>query len=116
VSNIQVLWAVEPRLHSDVWKQLIQGEPDIQIVGETYDPVDMLVAVGQTHANVLVHSWPDSPRMPEICSFLLQEYPELLVIGISPKADVYAYACQQTITTRRLASPRQVIASIRQQE
>ena len=63
---------------------------------------------------MVIHSWPESHEMPGICTHLLGEYPDLLLIGIPPSADC-AYVCRQTIATTTLPSGklRDVIAHIR---
>ena len=98
MSGTRVLLAVDSPLFRDLLRNRIAREDHMDVVGDVADPMDLLLAVRRTGANVLIHSWPDSEEMPGICSHLLLEYPALAVIGIPPDAE-RAYSCRQTITT-----------------
>ena len=92
----RIILAIDPKILRQMLKGLIERQPDFEVVGEVNNPVDMLLAVGRTQANVVVHAWPESERMPEICTHLLSEYPDLLIIGICPGSEK-VFTCRQTI-------------------
>lgn len=111
---VRVLIAVESAMLGELLKDLIDREPNMDVVGKVSDPMDALLAVEETQADVLIHTWPESGRMPGICEHLLNEYPDLLVIGIAPNQD-RAYACRRAITTTTLltAGLQDVLSEIR---
>jgi hypothetical protein len=97
---LRVLLAVEPQWAGDSLKELLQRQPDICVVDEVVDPLDILLAVRELRPHVLIQCWPDS-EMPPICSHLLVENPFLRIIGISDDGK-QAFTCQQTITTKSI--------------
>jgi hypothetical protein len=116
---IRVLLAVESQMLSEL-KEHIERDDNMEVVGEVSEvanPLDLLLAVDGTQANVVIHGWPESQEMPGVCTHLLAEFPDLLVIGIPPSRD-RAVACRQTITktTIRMAGMEDLLAEIRQTE
>jgi len=103
VKRTTVLLAVEPPLLSEVLRERLEHEDGLDVVTQRFDPIDLLVAVGQTEADVVVLSWPANGEMPPICTHLFAEYPELVVFGLREDSDA-AVVCHQTITTRDLPS------------
>jgi len=99
----RVLLAMESPLLRELLFDLLKSEPDIEVVGEATDPVDLLLAIEETGADVVVHTFTDLQQPPGVCSHLFAEYPELVVIGISPDADA-ACSCRQTVSIRPLAN------------
>ncbi len=85
--KIQVVLAVAPRMLREPLRMLLEGESDFQIADEVLDPVDLLMAVKDTEANVVIMTVPDAEAIPSICTHLLTEFPDLLVIAISSKAN-----------------------------
>ena len=99
---IKVLLALESPVLRELLRNLIEREPGIALSGEVEvaDPIDLLVEVKETQADVVVQTWQGSEEMPGICSLLLTEFPDLLVIGV-PRHGDHAFACRQTIASRR---------------
>lgn len=108
---IRVLFAVESSAVCNRLRDLIGQDPDVEVVGEVADPIDLLVAVNRTQADVAIVKWPQSGELPGICSHLLTEYPDLLVIGIPLRED-RAYACRQRIARTRLPTMEGVVSEI----
>jgi DNA-binding NarL/FixJ family response regulator len=73
-----------PMLRSAV-KPLVAGQPDMAVVGEIDKPFGVLLAVGQTHADVVILCLKNA-ELPGICSHLLSEYPHIKILGISVDA------------------------------
>lgn len=97
---IRVLLATKSPAVSTRLKDLVQQDREMEVVREVTDPVDLLVAVNQTQAEMVIGEWPESEEVPGIITHLLTEFPELLVIGIPPNRE-YAFAYRQTITATR---------------
>jgi DNA-binding NarL/FixJ family response regulator len=102
-SRTRLLLAVDTFLFREVLAELLSDEMDFEVVGDSDNSVDLLVKAGQLDADCVVLSWPSSGEMPEICSLLLDEYPGLVVIGISPEGDS-VYTCRQCISIARHSS------------
>jgi hypothetical protein len=85
VAPIRVILALGPTILQRLLRDLIEREEGVEVVDETDDPVDLLMAVRRTEANVVLIAWPKSGEMPGICTHLLLEFPELLVIGLPEK-------------------------------
>jgi hypothetical protein len=85
------------------------------IVGEAYDPVDILLTVADTEAEVILLDLLDPDVDPGICSHLLIEFPNLLVLALSldRKQGVLYKQCiiKQEIQAE---SDDQIICAIRQ--
>ena len=82
-------------------KTRLTEEPDIEIVGEATDTVDVLLKTGNTHANVVAIDFPRYGKDSGLCSHLLTEYPELKVFALSEEGDrIILY---ETVMLRRQA-------------
>ena len=111
---VKVLLANGPEALRTSLATFLQQQSDIEIVGTVLDPIELLVAVEDTQADVVVVTLPDTGEMPGICSHLLHEYPQLLILALSPdrtRACVY----RQTITVEPLAdiSDEGILAALR---
>lgn len=102
--KIRVLLALDSPLLRELLRKLIEQEPDLEVVDEIDDPVDLLLGADLANVNAVIHSWPESAEMPGVCTLLLAEYPDLLLVGIPPGAEC-AYACRQAIATTTLPRP-----------
>ncbi len=100
---VKVLLALESAPLRELLKDLVEREPGLALAGEVEvaDPIDLLVGVKKTQADVVVQTWQGSEEMPGICSHLLTEFPDLLVIGV-PRHGDHAFVCRQTIDKRRV--------------
>lgn len=94
--------------------RLLQREPDLEVVGEATDPVDLLIAVVGTGPDVVIHTFPDPSEPPGICSHLFAESPELLVIGVAPDGATAA-TCRHMVGIRPMVNfgLEDVLAEIR---
>ncbi len=115
MKKTRIVLALDSPMLRELLGNLIQREDDVEVIAEVDDPVDLLFGVDLSEVDVVIHAWPESHEMPGICTHLLGEYPDLLVIGIPPDAQC-AYACRQEITTATLPANKlvDVIAQIRQ--
>jgi DNA-binding NarL/FixJ family response regulator len=99
---VKVLLANRPEALRTGLATLLQKQSDIEVVGTVLDPIELLVAVGDTQADVVVVTLPDSGEMPGICSHLLHEYPQLLILALS-SARTRACIYRRAITVEPLA-------------
>ncbi len=114
-TKIRMVLALDSPMQREAFRKLLADEPDIELVAEVEDAVDLLLTVDLTGVNVVLHGWPEeSGELPGICTHILTEYPDLLLIGIPADAD-RAYACRQMIATTPLAAKtlHEMLAEIR---
>ena len=103
-----------PRLFCESVEDLIRRQVDMEVVGVVSDPVELLLAVGETQAQVVVLNSSDPEDDPGICSHLLAEYRELIILAI-PGESSRAFTYRQITLKEELSveSEEEVIAAIR---
>ncbi len=87
----------------DTLSDLLRRQEGIEVVGQAARPLDVLVAVEKARANVVLLTFPQFPELPGLCSHLFAEFPEVVVVGISPDGQ-YACTCRQEVRVKRLES------------
>lgn len=98
MSNVKVLLANGPRMLRESLRGVIDRQPDIEVETCEPDALEMLAAVDRFAADVVIVTLPrqevDAAEAgePGICSHLLYEYPNLLIVALSPdSAGGYTY-------------------------
>lgn len=114
METVKVLLANRPRMLRESLRSVIEGHDDIEVEAVEPDPVTVLAAVDRAAADVVVIALPDSGEDPGLCSHLLTEYPDLLVLALST-AEANAFAYRQVITKEELQPPStaSILACIR---
>jgi hypothetical protein len=92
----------------DALVRQLAAQPDVQIVGDVDNELDLLLAVRATKADAVVHSW-QGDAMPAIYSHLFQEYPGLIAIGLTEEGEIRH--CQQRIIETPLADGLESLVS-----
>ena len=111
---VRVLLANRPEALRISLATLLQQQSDIEVADTVLDLKELLIAVEDTQADVVVLTLPDSGEIPGICSHLLYEYPQLLILALSSARDracIYRHA----ITVEPLAdiSDEGILAAVR---
>jgi len=99
---VKVVLATRSHVLRRYLEELLQHQSDVEVIGTVLDPVKLLMTVEDTQADVVIVTLPSSGKMPGICSHLLYEYSQLLILALSSdrtKARVY----RQVITVEHLA-------------
>ena len=96
MKHTKILLAVESPLLCDLLRERIENEAGVEVAQQSLDPVDLLVAVGRTEADVVIQTWPENGEMPSICGHMFLEYPDLIIVGLLGDSD-RAVVCRQTI-------------------
>src|SRR4029450_161982 len=111
---IRVLLANSPQALRTRLARLLRLQSDIEVVGTVLDPIALLSAVGETQAEVVVVTLPESGEMPGICSHLFYEYPELVILALSSTRS-RAYVYRQVMMVEQLSSPldESILATVR---
>ena len=85
--RIRVLLAVWRMKETAFLKTMLLQEPDIEIVGEAVDNIDALLKVGSTGADIVAVDLPPRGKDPGLCSHLLAEYPDVIILALSEEGD-----------------------------
>ena len=99
--EIKVLLANEPEEFRKRLKTLIQEQEDMKVVGEVLDPIELLLTVNETQADVVILTLPDPGGELGIATHLFAEFPQVLVLAISPVCE-QAFLYQQIISREQL--------------
>lgn len=90
--QINVMLSSRPKLLSDVMRNLIERQPDMSIVGDVIDPIELIFALRTTFADVVIITPLNANGEPKICGQLLKEHPRLKVLILTPESkEVYIY-------------------------
>lgn len=82
MKKIKVLLANRPRMMREVFREIIERQSDMEVVGEVLDPLDILMAVREMEADAVILAVKDSEE-PGLCSHLLSENPNLTILGLT---------------------------------
>lgn len=102
--KIRVLLASRPKMLSDVVRNMIGRQPDMEVVGEVLDPLSLLVAVRATPVEVVIFTPLDASEEPHICSQLLTEHPQLKIVTLTAKSEA-AYLYELGSRKQRIEEP-----------
>ncbi len=81
--KIIVLLAIRPRMLSEVIRNMVERQPDMEVARELIDPIGLLFAIRATKAEVVIITPADLDREPRIGNSLLAAYPQLKIIALS---------------------------------
>ena len=117
MNTVRVLLGNRPRMLRESLRGAIEHQADIEVELVEPDPLELLAAVERTGADVVVITLPQANADPGLTSHLLNEYPDLLVIAVSPVAGS-AFAYRQVITKEEVVplSSATLLAAIRSQQ
>ena len=101
MKKIKVLLANRPQSLRESLRNLIYSQTDMEVVGEALEPVEILLMVGKTEADVVIVTLPNSDEDPGIYSHLFAEYPQLLIFAVSPELE-------SALLYRQLVSKEQI--------
>ena len=85
LQRIRVLLANMPRMLRDVFKLLIVEQSDMEVVGESDNGIELLLATGQTRPDIIILGVEGS-ELPGIGSHLLNEFPHIKLLGVTSDA------------------------------
>jgi len=66
----------------------ISDQPDIEIVGEIQDELELAKAVEETRPDFLIVALEKSNRLPEVCQAILHNYPQVRIIAIASDRNI----------------------------
>ena len=113
MERIRILLGEIPQELGDNFKQAVAAQPDMELVGEVRNGVDLLLAAGHFHADVVVLGIRDS-ELPGICSHLLDEYPHINVLAVGTNGQqAFLYKSRPCMVSLNEISPEALLAAIR---
>lgn len=113
--KIRVLLASRPKLLSQVIRYLVARQPDMEVVSEVLDPIELLLAVKATNADVVIVTPLPANGEPHICTQLLAAYAQLKIVTQSAKGEA-AYLYQSGSPKQRIDEPSEqlILGAIRE--
>ena len=114
MTKIKVLLANSQESLRESLRKLIYCQTDMEVVGEAREPIELLLMVGKTQAEVVIVTLPNTDEDPGIYSHLLAEYPQLLILALSTEHE-NAYLYRQLTAKEHIskASEEVILAVIR---
>jgi hypothetical protein len=104
IKMIKILLSSRPKLLSEVIRNLIERQPDMQVVGEVLDPLQLLRVARQILVDVVIITPLRANGEPKICHSLLTEHPLLKIVTQSSEGDA-AYLYQSGLLKKRIDEP-----------
>ena len=101
---IKVLLSSRPKLLSEVIRNLIEHQADMEVVGEVLDPLQLLRFSRQILVDVIIITPLRANGEPKICHLLLVEHPLLKIVTQSASGEV-AYLYQSGQLKKRIDEP-----------
>jgi len=97
MSKIKVLLASQPKLLSDVIRNLIEHQLDMEIIGEVTDPLKLLITTeNNKFADAVIITPLKANGEPRLCRRLLAAHPALMIITLDTATDTaYLYRLNQ---------------------
>ena len=83
--NVRVLVANRPRLMRELVLATLFDQPDIEVVGEVEDEVDISPVVEEKQPDYLIVSLDDPRSRPPVCDTLLAKFPNMKILALAPE-------------------------------
>lgn len=104
MAKIKILISSRPKLLSDVIRNLIGLQLDMEIIGEVTDQLKVLTTARNTSVDAVIITQLKANGEPKICRQLIIEHPKLLVITLEAKSE-YAYLYRFDLPRLRFHAP-----------
>jgi chemotaxis response regulator CheB len=89
--TIRVLVANRPRLMRELILETFADHPDIKVVGEVLNDVEIPEQIEKTLPDFVVIALDEPGKRPAICDIVLRQHPELRIIAVAPNQNYTAY-------------------------
>lgn len=99
-----MLISSRPKLLSEVIRNLVEQQSDMEMVGEVLDPLQLLRMTRLTPVDAVIITPLRANGEPKICHQLLVEYPPLKIVTLSASGDA-AYLYQSDLPKMRIHNP-----------
>jgi DNA-binding NarL/FixJ family response regulator len=108
MTQIKVMFSSRPKLLAEVMQNLIGRQPDMKVVGEVIDPIELIFALRVIPADVVIITPVKTNGEPRICSQLLEEHPQLKIL-ILTKESKAVYLFQSGLKKKCIENPSEQI-------
>ena len=100
---------------SDVIRNMVERQPNMEVVGEVLDPIELLLTAKAKPVDVVIVTPLDSEEEPRICRHLLAENPQLKIVTLSAK-DEAAFLYESGSPKKRIDEPSEqsILGAIRE--
>ena len=107
--------ASRPQMLAEVFRRMVEHQPDMEVVGEVLDPIKLLIAVKEIPVDVVIITPISAAGDPKICSQLLNENPSLKIMTLSAEGEV-AFLYRSDAAKIRFDQPseQEILGAIRQ--
>jgi two-component system response regulator DevR len=103
-AKIRIILASRPKILSDVIRSMIEHQPDMEVVGEVLDPIELLSTTRLVPADVVIITPLKVNGNPRICNHLLEEHPSLKIMIFSANGEA-GLLVQMGVPTIRIDDP-----------
>ncbi len=86
-ATIHIMLASRPKMLSEVIKSMVEHQPDMEIIGEVVDPIELLTTGKMQSVDVVIIAPMEIKGEPRICAHLLEKHPFLKIIVLSTESD-----------------------------
>lgn len=97
MNKIRVLLANHPVMVPDVIRRKLEGQDDMELVGDCRGPIKILQETGRAKADAVILAQEGNDE-PGLCGQLLAVYPDLTILSLAPDVDA---AFVQQLRSRR---------------
>jgi len=104
MKKLKVLLSSRPKLLSEVIRYMIEHQPDMEVVGEVLDPLQLVNFSRKTVVDAIIITPLKANGEPKICHLLLAEHPLLIIVTQSSKGEA-AYLYQSGMDKQRIEEP-----------
>ncbi len=100
---------------SDVVRNMIERQPDMEVVGEVLDPIELLLTAKARPVDVVIVTPLDAEGEPKICRHLLAEQPRLKIMTLPANGEA-AFLYESGSHKKRIAEPSEesILGAIRE--
>ncbi len=115
MNKIRVLVANRPRLMRELILAIISDQPDIEIIGELQNDIEILDIVEQKRPDVLIIDLEDSDERPVICDLVLDRHPHMKILALAPERNtsILFWASLDIRANRTEASEEGILGGLR---
>ena len=115
MQKIKILLASRPKMLSDVMRNMVERQPDMEVVGEVLDPIELMLEVKAAKVDTVIVTPLESEREPRICRLLLEEHPHLIIVTLPAKGET-AYLYRSGRARMRVDEPSEqsILGAVRE--
>jgi DNA-binding NarL/FixJ family response regulator len=113
MDEIRILLAQFPQIMQETMRHAIELQPDMAIVGEYSNPLELLLAAREFEATAVIIAMENS-ELPGWCSHLFAEFPNITILGLTLTGEM-AFVEQLCPRRREILDPTEmnIISALR---